>query len=201
MREQGRVDWKYSGPPNLAVGTGATAPEQLIVYGVSLTAASIFIPLWLQHYQGWDWWTYLVCAILAFDIAGGVVANATNSCKRFYQTPARPDDPALERVLKSGINFDLLHLHPVVLSLLVPGAKLVHGLLWYTGLILGVLIVRWVPLYLRRPVAFSIIAVAIVVNLYVFPLGPGLEWVMPLMFLKIVYGHTVQEEPYRPNAT
>jgi hypothetical protein len=104
------------------------------------------------------------------------------------------------RFLKSGINFDLLHLHPVVLALLVPGANAVNGFAWYLGLILSVLIVRLVPLYIRRPIAFAIIVVAIVVNLYVLPLGPGLEWVMPLMFLKIVYGHTVQEEPYRPGA-
>ncbi|MFN9271528.1 MAG: hypothetical protein ACK54F_05175 [Planctomycetia bacterium] len=200
MREVSRIDWKYGGPTDLAVGTGAEASEKLIVYGASVIAACAFAPLWLCHYQGWDWWIYVVCAIFAFDIAGGVVANATNSCKRFYQTPSKPDDPAVVRFLKSGINFDLLHLHPVVLALLVPGASALNGFSWYLGLILSVLIVRQVPLYLRRPSAFAIIVVAIVVNLYVLPLGPGLEWVMPLMFLKIVYGHTVQEEPYRPTA-
>jgi len=200
MREPSRIDWNYSGPTDLAVGTGAAGPEKLIVYGASLIAACAFAPLWMRHYQGWDWWIYVVCAIFAFDIAGGVVANATNSCKRFYQTPSQTDDPPLVRFLKSGINFDLLHLHPVLLALIVPGANVVSGFFWYLGLILSVLIVRRAPLYLRRPVAFAIIVVAIVVNLYLLPLGPGLEWVMPLMFLKIVYGHTVQEEPYRPGA-
>jgi hypothetical protein len=53
------------------------------------------------------------------------------------------------------------------------------------------------PLYLKRPVAMLIITTGIMMNFYVLPSISGFEWLMPLLFLKIVYAHSVMEEPYR----
>ena len=39
---------------------------------------------------------------------------------------------------------------------------------------------------------------AILANLYLIRPVPGFEWLIPALFLKIVYGHIVREEPYRP---
>lgn len=195
-----QVEWRYRGKPDLAVGTGASAAERLLVHAAGAVAALAFVPLWLAGYQGWDGWVYLVCAVVAFDIVGGVVANATNSCKRFYHTPADPQDPGHVRFLKSGINFALLHVHTILLGTFIPGsAGLLVGLIWYLGLIASVVAVRATPLYLQRPVAFALIVGAILANQYAAGLGDGLEWVVPLLFIKIVYGHTVREEPYRPD--
>ena len=44
----------------------------------------------------------------------------------------------------------------------------------------------------------TLIALAVILNLYIVPLSLAWAWLMPLLFLKIVYGHSVQEEPYRP---
>ena len=40
---------------------------------------------------------------------------------------------------------------------------------------------------------------AILVNLYVVRPVVGFEWLVPALFLKLIYGPLVREEPYRPN--
>ena len=70
MREVGRIEWEYSGTADLAVGTGATASEKLVVYGSSLIAACVFLPLWFWKYKGWDWWIYIICANLRLRHCG-----------------------------------------------------------------------------------------------------------------------------------
>jgi hypothetical protein len=44
----------------------------------------------------------------------------------------------------------------------------------------------------------GLIMTAILVNQYIFHSVIGFEWLIPALFLKIVYGHIVREEPYRP---
>lgn len=54
------------------------------------------------------------------------------------------------------------------------------------------------PLYLQRPVSMLIIVTALLINGYFVSSPTGMMWLIPVLFLKIVYGHTVKEEPYRP---
>ena len=198
MRKPGNVVWEFSEPPDLTVGSGATAAERLLVYATSSLAALTYLVLWYFDVYPWAWWHYVVCAFFAFDIAGGAIANVTNAGKRFFHTAIKDGDPGVVRFFKSDVNFALLHVHTIVLALLIPDVSLFAGVAWYIGLLAGVLTVMSVPLYLQRPIAFLFIVLAIIVHRYFLPLGSGLEWVVPLIFIKIVYGHTVQEEPYRP---
>ncbi len=192
------VDWEYSGPPDLAVGTGATSAERALVWGSGLAGGAAVAVAWYLGVWPWAWWQYLIVGLIALDIAGGVVANATNSCKRFYHTPSGPESTAAERFFKRGMTFDVLHVYPIVVALVLPGGSAGIGVAWYVALIGSAAAVRATPLYLKRPVAFLLIGVAVVVSTYALPPAPGVEWLMPLLFLKIVYGHGVQEEPYRP---
>jgi len=198
MRKPGNIVWEFSEPADLTVGRGATAAERFLVYATSCVAGLAYLLLWYVDAYPWAWWQYAVCGCFAFDIVGGVIANVTNSGKRFFHTASKDSDPGIVRFLKSGNNFAYLHVHTVVLALLIPEASLVAGVTWYAGLVISVLAVTSAPLYLQRPTAFLFIVLAIVVHSYFLPLGDGLEWVVPLIFVKIVYGHTVQEEPYRP---
>ncbi len=198
MRKPGNVVWEFSEPAELTVGSGATAAERILVYATSSVAGFTYLVLWYLDVYPWAGWQYAVCAFFAFDIVGGAIANVTNSGKRFFHTASKDGDSGLVRFLKSGNNFATLHIHTIVLALLIPEASLVAGIAWYVGLVGSVLLVTLVPLYLQRPTAFLFIVSAIIVHRYFLPLGLGLEWVVPLIFLKIVYGHTVQEEPYRP---
>ena len=54
------------------------------------------------------------------------------------------------------------------------------------------------PLYLQRPISMLIIVTALLINGYFISSPTGFNWLIPILFLKIVYGHTVKEEPYRP---
>ncbi len=69
---------------------------------------------------------------------------------------------------------------------------------WYAYLLVFTLIILKTPLYLKCPTAFLVIALALIIHFYfVIPIH-GFEWLMPALTLKVLYGHLVPEEPYRP---
>jgi hypothetical protein len=69
---------------------------------------------------------------------------------------------------------------------------------WKRRVLLSTIAVLALPLYLRRPGAMLIIVACLILNGAVIAPVPGFTWLMPALFLKIVYGHLVREEPYRP---
>jgi hypothetical protein len=193
-----RIDWFYSGRTDLSAGTGATATEQLLPL-----AGAILLPVWLvlavvSAGTIWTFWQWIIALALAPDLGRGVVANGLNSCKRFYHTPAHEGEGAFVRAAKNHWLFTAFHLHPIIVYAMWAPDYLWVGLVWYGVLLLSVAVVRAVPLYLARPVAFLLVGAAIVAQPAVVPSIPHLEWLVPLLFLKIVLGHSVQEEPYRP---
>ncbi|MFS0723072.1 hypothetical protein [Paenibacillus sp. 1P07SE] len=192
-----RIDWSYEGKTDFSAGTGAYDSERWL----SLLSALI-IPAFVAVMIGrgdvsWSIAQIIVALVLAADISGGLVSNALNSCKRFYHTPPKPHEGKTGRVLKHPVWFSILHLHPVVVGLWHGGGDWIYGLSWYIIYLLSVALVLMTPLYLQRPVAMLLIMVAFLINGYVVDAVPGFEWLMPLLFIKIVYGHLVREEPYR----
>ncbi len=202
------IDWNYSGKPNLTVGTGATTTEYILVWIFGATGALIYIILWIKGFLNWSWWQTAIIAVLTFDIAGGIVANSLNSCKRFYHTPPKQDERGIVKLLKNHIFFSLIHIHPIVFTFIALGkltnrgyvvrGDWITGFIWYFLLQVSALIVTFTPLYLKRPIAFILIGAAIVVNIYILPLPRSVTWLIPFLFIKLVYGHMVREEPYRP---
>ena len=65
---------------------------------------------------------------------------------------------------------------------------------WIYGILIGVFTVL---IRVFNPAYPEGIMLAILFNYYVIPPITGFEWFIPALFLKIVYGHIVQEEPYR----
>lgn len=193
-----RIDWKYSGKPDGFFGTGATNSEQLLVWIFGLAGTAILG--WLAWAQSlpWMWWQYGLAGLLALDVLGGVVANALNSCKRFYHSPLQPEEIGFTALSKNHIAFSLFHVHPLLVGWSFGDTNLLYGIFWYTTLILSTFIVLQTPLYLRRPMAFGIIMLAVLLNFYAIDTVRGFEWLAPALFLKIIYGHNVREEPYRP---
>lgn len=191
------IDWQERGKPDYLLGAGYTRSEQLLAYGASLAAC--FVVLWLNFDRGlgWSWWQIVVALAVAADVAGGVVANSLNSCKRTYHAPLSANPGLQERLLKNHLLFVLLHIHPVVVGLLIGGGWQ-YGLLWYAAVVLSTLLVLATPLYLRRPVAIGLCLAAVFLAFYISPISPGFEWFGPALFLKLIYGHLVPEEPYRP---
>lgn len=196
--EKGNINWKYSGKPDFLLGTGATPAEQILGWVAGLLGTGLYGYLYLTHRLDWTWWQYILAGFLAFDVIGGVVANSLNSCKRFYHSPAKPDEPGYTGLVKNHLVFSAFHVHTFLVALLYGGTHYLFGIFWYVYLMVSTVVLIKTPLYLKRPAAFLSIALALLLNFYVIPVIPGFEWLAPALMIKIVYGHLVQEEPYRP---
>lgn len=67
---------------------------------------------------------------------------------------------------------------------------------FYVYLMIASLIVACVRLYLQRPVALFFFVSALLLNIYVLSPVRGLEWFVPIFFLKLLVSHLVKEAPY-----
>jgi hypothetical protein len=67
-----------------------------------------------------------------------------------------------------------------------------------TWLPFSALVILSGPQYLQRPVSLMLHACALLLALYVLAQPVGLEWFLPLFYLKLLVGHLPEEEPYRP---
>jgi hypothetical protein len=196
--ENQNIDWTYHGKPDFLLGTGATKAEQALGWTASLFGAGLFGYFYWMDTFHWAGWQYLVAGLLAFDVIGGVVANSLNSCKRFYHSSARADEPAYTPLVKNHLAFTAFHVHTILVALLYERTNLLYGFFWYALLVAFTVAILKTPLYLRRPLAFLFIALAILLNLYFVTPVAGFEWLVPALYIKILYGHLVREEPYRP---
>ena len=197
MEKLPNIIWSYSGKTDLAVGTQATTTEKLLGWTAGFVGIVIIAFFYWQNKYGWAIWQYIAVAIIAFDVVGGAVANSLNSCKRFYHSPLQIE-PNYVKIVKNHLFFSLIHIHPLIVSLIFSSASWFYGLFWYLSLQISVLSITQTPLYLQRPVSILIIVIALLTNDYFISSPAGLEWLVPVLFIKIVYGHTVREEPYRP---
>ena len=192
------IDWNYPPPrAGLAglwdkfVGPGATRSETVLQVGSAVIAA-IAAPLYAYR-AGVDWptFSYALCAALAFDIAGGVLTNATSSAKRWYHRQGQGFTHHL-----GFVAVHLLHL------LLVSWVYLAFDGLWFLiaggYLLLAATGILLAPQYLQRPLALLGYAGGLLIALYGLPQPIGLEWFLPLFYLKLLLSHLLKEEPYRP---
>jgi hypothetical protein len=190
--------WAYSGKADFMLGTGATGAEQILVWAAGFMGPCLYGYLYLTHALNWSGWQYILAGVLSLDVIGGIVANSLNSCKRFYHTPAKPDEPPFTGFFKNHLIFSALHIYPILIAIFFGAPNYFYGVFWYLFLMASTLIILNTPLYLKRPVAFFAITLALLLNLYVISPVQGFEWFAPALMMKILYGHLVREEPYRP---
>ncbi|MEM6467076.1 MAG: hypothetical protein AAF679_11305 [Pseudomonadota bacterium] len=193
-----KIKWTYTGATDPLVGSGATSAERLMGYGGAGLVTALLI--WVAYITGapiHSAWQWAVFVFFGYDIGGGAVANMLNSCKRFYHTSAKPGEGAFIRAAKNVRVFTAIHVHPVIAAALL-GGSVANAVAWYVLLQFAVWLVLVAPLYLRRPLATLLTVLAIILAASLLPLGTGLEWFIPCLFIKMVMGHAVQEEPYAP---
>ena len=173
------------------IGPGATVAESMLTACWAMLCASAVVGYALLADLGWSPLQLAVAALIALDVGGGVSDNASNSAKRWFHRPGQGP--------KQHLLFVLAHVHPFVLALLFSGFGWGAAAALYTYLLAASVVVSvLVPLYLKRPVAFVFYCVAVLIGLYVLSLPPGLEWFVPLFFLKLLLAHLLPEEAYRP---
>lgn len=193
------VDWTVpKGAPSSLFGAGALREEKAL----ALTTAVVGTGAVLVHAGvtgvGWTSWQYVLAAVIALDLLGGVVANGLNSAKRAHfasQHPAGRSGAA--RLTRRPVLFAALHLQPVAVGLLFPGAGVWWGTAWYLAVLASVVAVRLAPLYLQRPVALGLCVAAVLASAMLHA-PAGFAWLPVVMVLKLPLAHAVQEEPYRP---
>jgi hypothetical protein len=192
------IDWRTEGAIDLTVGAGATMAERRLAYGGGALGIALAVGLYRLGRLSWTWQQLALAAVIAGDVVAGLVANSLNSCKRFYHARARPGEAALVRFARNPYVFSALHVYPLLVGRLFEGGEPGYGVFWYLLLQAATWITLHTPLYLRRPSAMLIAAATVPLNFYVLRAPTGWEWLAPLLFLKIVVGHLVREEPYRP---
>lgn len=174
------------------VGPGATWAELWIQFGCAVIAG-----LGAALYAGamqpkWGILHLFVVGGFAFDLMGGVITNATSSAKRWYHRQGIGH--------KTHLGFAGLHLLHIALFawLFLDGS---FAFFYQAGslLIIFILLVQFSPMYLQRPIAFSCYALSLIFFIYGTTPVVGIEWFLPIFYLKVVVSHAVKEEPYRPN--
>ncbi|HEU4324175.1 MAG TPA: hypothetical protein VFS21_13575 [Roseiflexaceae bacterium] len=173
------------------VGPGATGAEEWVQLGGGLVLAGLALACFAVRFPGEPSWAQMLCVVLlALDLSGGIITNATASAKRWYHRAGQGARQHLAFVLPHG-------LHLALLAGVFPEVGWGFALLFYGLLVAATLLILRTPLYLQRPVAFACFAA-------VLPLGAlfappvGLEWAVPFLFLKLLIAHLLKEAPFGP---
>ena len=155
-------------------------------------AAGIALPVYaLIKELGWDTAQLIVAGLLALDMAGGVVTNATSTAKRWYH----------RRGQGFAQHFTFVAIHGIQIFLV---AWLFRSMDWrfflivYGYLLITTLLLLLTPLYLQRPTAMLVLGGAVLLNIHAFAPVRGMEWFVPVLFLKLTVSHLLKEAPFRP---
>jgi hypothetical protein len=173
------------------VGPGATSAECILQFGIAIVAAIAAVVYPLVTGISWGWWQYIIAGFLGLDMVGGVATNATNSGKSWYHRRSQ--------TTVKHLSFIAIHILQIAL---------VYGFfapsLWPQGLVLYLLLLVFstaillTPLYLQRPVALLCYVVTLIINIYGITQIRGLEWFVPVFFLKLLASHLPFEICFRP---
>nr|MBN1229822.1 hypothetical protein [Anaerolineae bacterium] len=194
--EQPVINWAYPAPRkglpgawDRFIGPGSTPLETALILIASLLGGGMMLAYALLGAVEWDTLQIVLAVLMAFDITGGVVANMASPLKRYYHREGRTP--------WQHLGFVALHLVYLALA-----AFVFDRWNWlFFGITGGYLLVAAagvlsLPLYLRRSMAALLTCGAIVLAL-ALPID-GLAWLVPFLFIKLIMGNILREEPYRP---
>lgn len=173
------------------LGPGAGRDEVALALGAGL-AAALLVPL-LAARQGADWTPALaaVAGLLAFDLVGGVVVNASGPARRYYHRPGRG--------APHHLGFVALHaLHVAAVAWLFRGGDARFAVAVTAGLVAAAALALAAPPHLRRGVATLAVAAAAVLAPAASPM-PGMDWFVPVLFLKLLVCYLLGDLPPTPD--
>lgn len=172
------------------VGPGMTEGEQAIVCAASVLG--VVVVAWRLWMLDMSIPQILVGALIGVDVIGGAVCNMTDTTKRWYHRAGR--------TFGDHFSFTLPHLLHIALvawmfrSGATGGFDLTYLLVLGGWLLVSVAVVLKTPGLLKSPMAATLYLVALGLSLYA--LGPtfGLEWFVPVLFIKLLIGHALPLE-------
>jgi hypothetical protein len=165
-------------------GPGADPMETGLVLGAVIAGPGLAIAWARAAGADWAWWQWLVMALIACQLAGGLASNALPAARRWRHRPAQG--------ARAHFAVCTLHIHPLVLALAAPDAlSLREGLLVYGLLLAGAGLVLASPTKLRKAVGLLASAVAIVAcGLWIHIASPA-GWVPAVLYLSLLAGYLV----------
>lgn len=163
------------------VGPDATFTERILVVGTAAGLATVTI------FLAGEWTTlqYAVAVLVALDLGGGIVANATHSGKSWFHRDER--SPSRRFAFVAG------HVHPFAISVVFAPIDPLYGGVVYLGLLAATAVVLWAPRSLKPSFAFAAVTALVVVDGILVVLPAGIDWFVPVFALKLLVGHLVQK--------
>ncbi|MFJ4876985.1 hypothetical protein ACIP93_17450 [Streptomyces sp. NPDC088745] len=165
------------------VAPGATRGEITISLGAAAVGAALASVLALRAPLPWP--ACVVLALVAFDLFGGAVVNSTRSAKRWYHRPGR--------TARHHLLFVAAHGQPFLLAWAVPGYGWTTALLVYVSVAAAAVLVTVAPAPLRRPVAFALTALVLVLVTGPADVPDAVAWFAPLLLVKLLLAHLLPE--------
>jgi len=193
-----KIDWNvptarsgFWGVIDKLIGPGATKAEKNLQLYIPFGSGILLVVYAYIVQYGWSWSQYLIAGLLTVDIIGGIITNATSSAKRWFHREGQG--------FKQHMSFILTHFTQLSLF---SYAFMGFDLLWIAMaggfMVLACVVILQTPLYLQRPVALMLYSLSMVLTINCFAAPQGLEWFLPLFYLKLLISHVLREEPYRP---
>jgi len=134
--------------------------------------------------------------VLAFDLFGGAVVNASTPAKRAYHGRGATAARRVAFVAAHGA-------HVAVVAGAWPAAAPADAAAAYAVLLVAAVAVSAAPRRVQRPVAVAVVAAvaaAAAEGRRPWRAVPGMAWFFPVLFIKLILGHLVAEEPYEGDA-
>lgn len=193
-----KIDWNvpavrsgFFGQIDKLIGPGATKAEKNLQLYIPFGAAILLVFYGYIAQYDWSWSQSLIAGLLTVDIIGGIITNATSSAKRWFHREGQG--------FKQHMSFILTHFTQLSLFSYV---FMEFDLMWIAMaggfMLLACAVILKTPLYLQRPVALMLYSLSMIVVINSFDAPQGLEWFLPLFYLKLLISHVLREEPYRP---
>ena len=166
------------------VGPGMSVGENALIIG-STIIGGLLVSVHLAS-LGFAWPLVLLGGLIAADVIGGAICNMTETTKRWYhRAEQKPRDHL------GFIALHLLHIVAVAWAFRGTGFDVVYAIAVGGWLLVSAGIVLYSPSALRSPIATTLYAIALGLSLYALGPTPGLEWFVPLLFVKLLIGHAL----------
>ena len=161
------------------VGPGATPAELWLQFAPALLVG-LSVPIWAVLAQvGWSIPQMIVAGLLALDVVGGAVTNATLPAKRWYHRTGTRHEGF---VLSHGAQIFLV-------CWLFRQLDWVYFAFHYGALLAASAVIVRTPERLRRPTAFLLFSIILMASTTAFLPSDGMAWFVPLFFLKVLISH------------
>ncbi len=165
-------------------GPGADPLETGLVVGALIAGPGLAVAWARAAGAEWAWWQWLVVALLACELVGGLASNAMAPAKRWRHRSTQGH--------RAHFTFCALHIHPLVLALATPDAlSLRDGLLVYGLLLAGAGLIIASPPRLKGAVALLFSAAAIVACGLWIPIASPAGWMPAVLYLNLLAGYLV----------